>query len=99
MACLGSTITVKDGVSAVATGALPLTNALGGGLVTLPSSGWGLIVGLLVYTLVIDLGEFVFHRAQHRYPLLWAKHALHHSDEAMNVAPTLGHFWAEGGFC
>jgi sterol desaturase/sphingolipid hydroxylase (fatty acid hydroxylase superfamily) len=79
----------------VAAVAVATTNALGGGLVRLPSSGWGLIPAALIYALAMDFSEYVFHRAQHRFPVLWAMHSLHHSDRAVNVSTTQRHFWAE----
>jgi sterol desaturase/sphingolipid hydroxylase (fatty acid hydroxylase superfamily) len=39
---------------------------------------WPLAV--IAFFLVVDLGEYLFHRAQHAIPLLWALHSLHHSD-------------------
>ena len=80
---------------AVAGVAVAMTNALGGGLFRLPSSGWGLIPAVAIYALAMDLGEYGFHRAQHRFPVLWAMHSLHHSDRALNVSTTQRHFWAE----
>lgn len=74
-------------------------NAVGGGLVALPApkdwGGWGLLLGLAAYLVAMDLGEYIFHRAQHRLPWLWAMHSLHHSDEAVNVSTTVRHFWLE----
>ena len=61
-------------------------NALGGGLIELPTSGAGLAVAIPCYALAMDGGEYLFHRAQHRIPLLWAMHSLHHSDPAVNVS-------------
>lgn len=58
-------------------------------------SDWRFVPGLIVFTLLMDLGEFLFHRAQHMIPWLWRMHALHHSDPNMNVATTARHFWAE----
>lgn len=72
-----------------------LVNAAGGGLVVLPDRGWGLAVGLLAYLVAMDLGEYLFHRAQHAIPLLWAMHSLHHSDPAVNVATTGRHYWLD----
>jgi sterol desaturase/sphingolipid hydroxylase (fatty acid hydroxylase superfamily) len=80
---------------AVAGVAVAMTNALGGGLVRLPSSGWNLVPAIALYTLAMDFGEYAFHRAQHRFPVLWAMHSLHHSDRAVNVSTTQRHFWAE----
>ena len=82
-------------VPVVAGVAVAITNALGGGLVRLPSSGWGLIPAIAVYALAMDFGEYVFHRAQHRFPALWAMHSFHHSDRALNISTTQRHFWAE----
>ena len=82
-------------VPAIAGVAVATTNAFGGGLVRLPSSGWGLVAGVALYTLAMDFGEYVFHRAQHRFPVLWTMHSLHHSDRAVNVSTTQRHFWAE----
>jgi sterol desaturase/sphingolipid hydroxylase (fatty acid hydroxylase superfamily) len=70
-------------------------NGLGGGLVALPARGWGLLLGLGAYLAAMDLGEYVFHRAQHQLPWLWAMHSLHHSDEAFNVSTAIRHFWLE----
>jgi sterol desaturase/sphingolipid hydroxylase (fatty acid hydroxylase superfamily) len=48
-----------------------------------------------LYLVVQDLGEYLFHRAQHRIPALWAMHALHHSDPNMSVLTTQRHFWGD----
>lgn len=50
---------------------------------------------VIVYVLVYDLAEYLFHRMQHRVPLLWAMHSLHHSDPNMSVLTTNRHFWAD----
>ncbi|MDB5481329.1 MAG: sterol desaturase [Caulobacteraceae bacterium] len=80
-----------------ATGALTVlaVNGLGGGFVALPAQGWGLLMGLAAYLVAMDLGEYLFHRAQHSFPWLWAMHSLHHSDEAFNVSTAIRHFWLE----
>jgi sterol desaturase/sphingolipid hydroxylase (fatty acid hydroxylase superfamily) len=70
-------------------------NRLGGGLIPLPGAGWGLAVGVVVYLLAMDFAEYVFHRAQHRFPWLWAMHSLHHSDVNFNVSTTIRHFWLD----
>src|SRR5579862_5265468 len=71
---------------------LLLVNALGGGLITLPDSGIGLVFAIPCYALAVDGAEYLFHRAQHRFPLLWAMHTLHHSDRAVNVSTAPRHF-------
>jgi len=70
-------------------------NALGGGLIELPASGMGLAVAIPCYALAMDGVEYLFHRAQHRIPLLWAMHSLHHSDPAVNASTAPRHFWGE----
>ncbi len=72
-----------------------MVNALGGGLIELPASGMGLAVAIPCYALAMDGGEYLFHRAQHRIPLLWAMHSLHHSDPAVNISTAPRHFWGE----
>lgn len=42
-----------------------------------------------------DFFYYWFHRRQHSSKLLWAEHALHHSDENMNVTTALRHHWLE----
>ena len=74
-----------------------VVNAAGGGLVVLPSRGLGWWLGLGVYFLAMDLGEYLFHRAQHAVPALWAMHSLHHSDRAFDSATAARHFWLEPG--
>jgi sterol desaturase/sphingolipid hydroxylase (fatty acid hydroxylase superfamily) len=72
-------------------------NAAGGGLIKLPSSGPGFWAGFALYAVAVDLMEYLFHRAQHRIPALWAMHSLHHSDTALNASTTSRHYWAEHG--
>lgn len=52
-------------------------------------------LGFPVFLVVMDLAEYLFHRAQHRVPLLWAMHSLHHSDPEMSALTTERHFWAD----
>jgi sterol desaturase/sphingolipid hydroxylase (fatty acid hydroxylase superfamily) len=70
-------------------------NGLGGGLIALPAAGWGLLFGVLVYFVAMDLGEYLFHRAQHAIPWLWSMHSLHHSDPDFNISTTIRHFWLD----
>jgi sterol desaturase/sphingolipid hydroxylase (fatty acid hydroxylase superfamily) len=70
-------------------------NAVGGGLIELPSSGWALILGVAVYLVAMDFGEYAFHRAQHAVPALWAMHSLHHSDPHFDASTTVRHFWVD----
>jgi sterol desaturase/sphingolipid hydroxylase (fatty acid hydroxylase superfamily) len=69
--------------------------AVGGGWITLPSEGWKVGFSAIVYLLTTDFAEYLFHRAQHAVPFLWALHSLHHSDRAVNVTTTARHHWIE----
>lgn len=79
----------------VLAGTAIMVKAFGGGLVVLPAQGLGLIPAALAYIVTLDLFEYLFHRAQHAVPALWAMHSLHHSDPAMNISTTGRHFWLE----
>ncbi|MGO4313913.1 sterol desaturase family protein [Pseudomonas sp. KB_15] len=72
-------------------------NAAGGGWIDLPNTGWGLLLGFLLYAFTLDFMEYLFHRAQHRFPVMWAMHSFHHSDTALNATTTSRHHWAEHG--
>ena len=43
----------------------------------------------------MDFSEYIFHRAQHAWPFLWAMHSLHHSDTSVNITTSTRHFWVE----
>jgi sterol desaturase/sphingolipid hydroxylase (fatty acid hydroxylase superfamily) len=83
---------IAPGVSIVTVAAV---NAAGGGWIALPGSGWGLALSFIAYTLAADLMEYLFHRAQHRFPAMWAMHSFHHSDTVLNASTTNRHFWLE----
>lgn len=70
-------------------------NRAGSGLIALPVRGLGWWAGLAAYFLAMDLGEYLFHRAQHKIPWLWEMHSLHHSDRAYDSMTAARHFWAE----
>jgi sterol desaturase/sphingolipid hydroxylase (fatty acid hydroxylase superfamily) len=72
-----------------------VVNALGAGLIVLPGAGWSLLWAVPLYLLTMDMAEYLFHRAQHAMPFLWAMHSLHHSDRSVNVTTTTRHFWVE----
>ena len=52
-------------------------------------------LGLVIFVFVMDLGEYLFHRAQHAIPWLWKLHSLHHSDPNMSALTTNRHFWGD----
>ena len=68
---------------------------LGGGLIPLPREGGAVVLSVILYLVIIDGAEYLFHRAQHALPFLWALHSLHHSDRAVNVTTTTRHHWAD----
>lgn len=42
-----------------------------------------------------DFLYYWYHRAQHRFPLLWAIHELHHADEELNSTSSYRTYWLE----
>lgn len=53
-------------------------------------------IGLAFAWLAVrDFFYYWFHRLQHWSKWLWAEHALHHSDEQMNVTTAVRHHWLE----
>ncbi len=43
----------------------------------------------------LDFAYYWYHRAQHRFPALWAIHELHHSDAALNATTSFRTYWLE----
>ena len=96
LACLAPCAAVRGALGPPqAAAVVTLVNHVGFGGVALSAAGWAVVPSVAVYLVVMDLGEYLFHRAQHRVPILWAMHALHHSDRAFNVSTTVRHFWLE----
>lgn len=66
-------------------------------LVYVEEQGWGLsrwlgLFGWIEFALavvVLDLCDYLWHRANHRVPLLWRLHKAHHADTAMDVSTVL----------
>lgn len=56
---------------------------------------WPFLAALIAFTLLMDFGEFSYHRLQHQIPFLWRMHSLHHSDPNMNATTTVRHFWGD----
>ena len=71
-------------------------NAAGGGWIHLRSDGWWFLLSVMVVIVAVDLWSYVVHRAQHKFPVLWAMHSLHHSAEALSAVTGARHFWLEG---
>jgi sterol desaturase/sphingolipid hydroxylase (fatty acid hydroxylase superfamily) len=72
-----------------------IVRAAGGGLIPLRADGWWFVVALGAYILATDVVAYFIHRAQHRVPILWAMHSLHHSAEALTLVTGARHFWIE----
>ncbi len=49
----------------------------------------------LAYIFVSDFLFYWYHRAQHRWPILWRVHELHHSDSEMNITTSLRTHWLD----
>jgi len=45
--------------------------------------------------LTIDFVYYWYHRAQHRFPRLWAIHELHHADRELNATSSFRTYWLE----
>ena len=57
---------------------------------------FGLIHAVFSFA-VLDLFSYLWHRANHRLPVLWRFHAVHHSDSAMDVTTSGRFHFAELG--
>lgn len=49
------------------------------GVTTIP------LVSFCIYLILLDLVDYAYHRASHRFQWWWQLHALHHSQQAMNA--------------
>jgi sterol desaturase/sphingolipid hydroxylase (fatty acid hydroxylase superfamily) len=83
-----SPITTASGIMVI--------NAAGGGWIHLRSDGWWFLLSVMVVVVAVDLWSYLVHRAQHKFPVLWAMHSLHHSAEALSAVTGARHFWLEG---
>ena len=58
----------------------------------------GLGTSMLVcvgYLLLFDFLYYWYHRAQHRFALLWTVHEMHHADRELNVTTSNRTYWLE----
>jgi len=46
---------------------------------------WGGVAGLALDVLLLDCWLYIWHRANHRLPLLWRFHQVHHRDAMLDV--------------
>ena len=56
---------------------------------------WGGWTGLVLDILVLDLWIYWWHRANHRWPLLWRFHEVHHLDEFLDASSALRFHFGE----
>ena len=80
---------------------LVINAAIGFGVVSViqltETKGWGLLnwlgagatVKIIVGILLLDLADYTCHNLQHRIPLLWYFHRVHHSDMHLNASSSL----------
>jgi sterol desaturase/sphingolipid hydroxylase (fatty acid hydroxylase superfamily) len=52
----------------------------------LPLPAWAVFA---IGFLALDFGDYVFHRLSHQWRWLWLMHAVHHSDEVLDVSTNL----------
>jgi sterol desaturase/sphingolipid hydroxylase (fatty acid hydroxylase superfamily) len=88
--------------------ALALVNAALSPLIVLPLSHWASAyainwrpgwsqggAGLVIDILLLDLWIYGWHRANHRFPLLWRFHEVHHLDETLDASSGLRFHFGE----
>jgi sterol desaturase/sphingolipid hydroxylase (fatty acid hydroxylase superfamily) len=68
---------------------------LGGGAIPLPANGWALVGSIVAFIILNDFLEYGFHFLQHKIPVLWSLHSLHHSEEHLNATTSLRHHWVD----
>jgi sterol desaturase/sphingolipid hydroxylase (fatty acid hydroxylase superfamily) len=78
--------------------AMMVVTAAGGGWITLRTDGWWFLLSFILLVVTIDFWTYFVHRAQHKFPALWAMHSLHHSAEALSAVTGARHFWLEDPF-
>lgn len=74
---------------------LIFTRALGVGWITFAPGIPGWLCAFLAVLVMTDLLEYLFHRAQHHFAILWSMHELHHSAQHYDVTLSYRHFWVE----
>jgi sterol desaturase/sphingolipid hydroxylase (fatty acid hydroxylase superfamily) len=83
-------------VRPVAVNLMGWTAAEGFGLVAV-LAGPGPLSALVAF-LLLDLSFYYWHRANHRWPLLWRFHNVHHLDPDLDVSTALRFHFGEVGF-
>ena len=84
------------GLAWLAAWLLPFLSSYGAAVIA-ASHGWGLFhiiplptgIALAASFVILDFFGYWTHRLEHKIPLLWRLHALHHSDTDLDVTTTL----------
>lgn len=90
------------GMALLMTWLVPLLSSLGAAKLA-SDHGWGLFhlialppaIALAASFVLLDFFAYWSHRLMHKIPLLWRLHALHHSDNDLDVTTTFRHHPAE----
>lgn len=90
---------VSDGAAAVLVASLFVRFSWNGlsSMLSVPDGGSAAKAFLLLFSWVVmrDFFYYWWHRMQHGSKWLWAEHALHHSDEHINITTGARHHWLE----
>jgi sterol desaturase/sphingolipid hydroxylase (fatty acid hydroxylase superfamily) len=81
--------------AALAPGAVWLAGKIGRPPLHVAGAGWTYLPSVLGVLALVDVVDYSFHRLEHRIPLLWAMHSLHHSDTTMNATTAYRHHWLD----
>ncbi len=99
LALMISYLAVELGVSALATLVAVQVVAHAPGRHALPqphpASAQGVLAWAVAMMAVHDFFYYWMHRAQHQFAWLWAEHAIHHSEEDLNVTTAWRHHWLD----
>lgn len=74
---------------------VPLTAAAAGHALDWRPLWWAGWPGLVADVLILDLWIYGWHRANHRFPLLWQFHEIHHLDNFLDASSGLRFHFAE----
>jgi sterol desaturase/sphingolipid hydroxylase (fatty acid hydroxylase superfamily) len=58
-----------------------------------PDDAWGALWRVVLAMLVFDFFSYWWHRAQHRFDLLWVLHQFHHDERHMSAATSMRSQW------
>ena len=58
--------------------------------------GLSLFLSIVLFIFVLDFFFYWWHRAEHKIPVLWDIHAVHHSEEDFNATSYMRQNWMDG---